>query len=121
MRIVNKQKNKRVKLRDTMGVIKKINSLNLGMLNVDGLSASTFEDLKSALVKKSLDVLVVLETKRRHEELGSDINIDGYSLHESRRSDAAEDRGILDSQMGFFLRNILLQSLTKTNKNSCFF
>ena len=93
MRIVNKQKNKRVKLRDTMGVIKKKNSLNLGMLNVDGLSASTFEDLKSALVKKSLDVLVVLETKRRHEELGSDINIDGYSLHESRRSDAAEDRG----------------------------
>ena len=84
MRIVTKQRNKRVKLRDSMGIVKRKNSLNLGLLNVDGLSASTFEDLKSAMNKKSLDVCVVLETKRRHEELGSDISIDGYTVHETR-------------------------------------
>ena len=36
---------------------------------------------------------ILLETKRREEEIGSDIEIPGYTLRELRRSDTAGDRG----------------------------
>ena len=68
-------------------------SLKLGLLNVDGLSPSTFEDVQSVIDKKSLDVCILLETKRRHEEIGTDITIPGYDDKEIRRSDTAEDKG----------------------------
>ena len=83
----------KVKLRDGVGVVGKKQVLRLGLLNVDGLSHSTLEDVRSALHMKSLDVCILLETKRREEELGSDISIPGFTVHEVRRSDAAEDRG----------------------------
>ena len=76
-----------------MGVVGQKHYLKLSLLNVDGLSPSTFEDVKLTILRKKPDVCVLLETKRRHEEIGCDISIDGYSLHEVRRSDAADDRG----------------------------
>ena len=82
-----------MKLRGQVGLVGRKSALSLGLLNVDGLSPSTLEDVKSALRMKSLDVCVLLETKRRFEDEGCDISIDGYSHHEIRRSDAAEDRG----------------------------
>ena len=85
--------NHRVKLRDTIGVIGTKHSLKIGMLNVDGLSPSSLEDVRSACARKTLDVCVLLETHRRHEELGDDVAIAGYDLHEVRRSDVAGDRG----------------------------
>ena len=88
-----KWSNHRVKLRGQVGLVGRKSALSLGLLNVDGLSPSTLEDVKSALRMKSLDVCVLLETKRRFEDEGCDISIDGYSHHEIRRSDAAEDRG----------------------------
>ena len=45
------------------------------------------------MVEKKPDICFLLETKRRYEEKGSDIAIDGYDLHEVRRSDTACDRG----------------------------
>ena len=83
----------RVRLRENVGVVGSKNFLKLGLLNVDGLSPSSLEDVKSALNQKVLDVCVLLETKRRHEDIGSNIKIDGYSVQELRRSDAAGDRG----------------------------
>ena len=88
-----KRASHRVKLRGVVGAVGKKHSLCLGLLNVDGLSPSTLEDFRSAVNRKSMDVCVLLESKRRHEELGSDISIPGYNVHEIRRSDAAGDRG----------------------------
>ena len=76
-----------------MGVVGKKQALRLGLLNVDGLSPSTLEDVRSALHMKSLDVCILLETKRREEEGDSDISVPGFNVHEVRRSDAANDRG----------------------------
>ena len=83
----------RVKLRQQVGIIERKQSLKLGFLNVDGLSASTFEDVRYVLDQKSLDLCILVETKRRSEEIGSDIAIHGYNVKEIRRSDAAGDKG----------------------------
>ena len=83
----------RVKLRQQVGIIERKHSLKFGFLNVDGLSASTLEDVQSVLNQKSLDLCILVETKRRHEEIGSDISINGYNVKEIRRSDAAGDKG----------------------------
>ena len=81
----HQRKLKCAKLRDNIGVIGRKTSLKLGLLNVDGLSASTLEDVKSAVNRKSLHICILLETKRRHEEVAADISIDGYSCHEASR------------------------------------
>ena len=91
-RHVQKRAVHRVKLREQVGVLDRKQSLNLALLNVDGLSSSTFEDVHSVIQQKSLDLCILLETKRREEEIGSDISIPGYTLKEIRRSDAAEDK-----------------------------
>ena len=83
----------RVKLREQVGVIDKAQCLKLGFLNVDGLSDSTLEDVQSTIHQKSLDLCFLVETKRRQEEFGSDITIQGYDVTEVRRSDAADDKG----------------------------
>ena len=91
-RNLKSSRNKRIKLRNEIGVINYQNSLHLGLLNIDGLSNSSFEDVKSALSELSLDICVLLETKRRLEEMATDITVDGYTVHECRRSDAAGDK-----------------------------
>ena len=84
---------KSVKLRSVVGVIERKNNLKCALLNVDGLSLSTLEDIKEVCVKKKPDLVFILETKRREEDVGLKASIDGYSLIEVRRSDAAGDRG----------------------------
>ena len=93
VRGVQQRAQHRVKLRDSRGYIQKKQHLRVGLLNVDGLSLSSFEDVKTVLRDKSLDLCFLLETKRRFEERGSDISVVGYDVHEVRRSDVAEDRG----------------------------
>ena len=83
----------RVKLRGSHGVIQRKQHLRLCLLNVDGLSHSSLEDVKTVLNDKSPDLCFLLETKRRHEEHGSDISVPGYDVQEIRRSDAAGDKG----------------------------
>ena len=80
VRNTHKRAKLRIKLRDTVGVIGRKQNLQLGLLNVDGLSPSSFEDVQTALHRNSLDVCFLLETKRRHEEIGSDITVPGYEL-----------------------------------------
>ena len=58
--------------------------------NVDGLSELV--DVSSFVSSKSPDLFFLLETKRRAEEVASDISIPGYDLTEIRRSDVSVDR-----------------------------
>ena len=75
--------------------------LSVGLLNVDGLSASTLDDVANAASRRSLDLIFLLETKRRFEEveenssvaaMAMDISIPGYKVNEFNRSDAAHDK-----------------------------
>ena len=93
IRQTRNKKRQRLKNEGRIGVVDRKHSLKLGLLNVDGLSASTFEDVQSVIDRKSLDVCILLETKRRHEEIGTDITIPGYDVKEIRRSDTADDKG----------------------------
>ena len=83
----------RVKLRSVVGVVERKGNLKCAMLNVDGLSPSTLEDIKEVFVKKQPDLCYILESKRREEDIGIDIAIDGYAFHEVRRSDVSGDKG----------------------------
>ena len=67
-------------------------SLRCGLLNTDGLSEGTFLDVENTILQKDLDFCVLLETKRRAEDPGTDIKIDGYDHSEIKRSDVAGDR-----------------------------
>ena len=84
---------KSVKLKDSYGAINSKKRLKCAMLNVDGLSEGTLADVKSVLSRRKPDVCVLLETKRRLEEGGLCIDIDGYDLSETKRSDMAGDKG----------------------------
>lgn len=85
-------KAKRARLRAGIGVINVKKSVECAMLNVDGYSDETLVDVQTTLASKKPDIVFLLETKRRFEEIGSDIDVDGYDLREVRRSDNAGDR-----------------------------
>ena len=74
------------------GAVEHHNSLNLGFLNVDGMSTQSFLDVKRTVQTKPLDIVGFVETKRRLEQVSSDISIEGYNKIEIMRSDAAGDR-----------------------------
>ena len=80
------------KLRENAGALHCQNHIISAFLNVDGLSDSTLEDVHYFASQQSPDIFVLLETKRRFEEFGSDISVPGYDLTEIRRSDAAGDK-----------------------------
>ena len=83
---------KAARLREKIGVIKHKKVLKTCFLNVDGLGAVTFEDIKNTVKLKNPDIIYLVETKRRLEDIAIDISIPGYSLHEVRRSDTAGDK-----------------------------
>ena len=77
------------KLRENVGVVSSKNFLKTSMLNVDGLTDTSMYDVQNFVDQNSPDVVFLLETKRRLEELATDIDIDGYENFEVRRSDVA--------------------------------
>ena len=83
---------KRAKLRESPGFVDVKRTLRCALLNVDGLGSDTFEDVVNTVERKTPDVCILLETKRRIEDGNRDISIDGYELHEVNRSDLANDR-----------------------------
>ena len=83
---------KAARQREGIGVIDRKKTLKTCFLNVDGLGEVTFENIKETIDVKRPDLVILVETKRREEEVGMDIDIPGYSLHERRRSDMAEDK-----------------------------
>ena len=48
--------------------------------------------MKCTVTSKKPDIVILLETMRRLEDCDLDVNIPGYSLHEARRSNAAQDK-----------------------------
>ena len=94
---------KRARLRESVGILAPKSSLSISLLNVDGYTHSTQNDVKDTILEKTPDVCILLETKRRKEVVGNDVKIDGYKVIESRRSNSAKDKdggGIL-----MYLRN----------------
>ena len=95
--------NKKAKLREKVGIVDVKQSLNIAMLNVDGYSDSSFWNVEKILEEKTPDLCILLETKRRREDIEMDVGILGYTVIERRRSDSAGDKsggGLL-----FYLRN----------------
>ena len=80
-------------LKESYGLIQRKTKLKCCMLNVNGLTDSTLADVKNVLASKSPDVCVLLETKRRLEDEGINLEIPGYEVSEHRRSDLAGDKG----------------------------
>ena len=80
------------KLKDSVGTVQTKNLLRCSLLNVDGLNEASMSNVENTIAAKKLDIVVLLETKRRAEEAGLDITVPGYSLHEARRSNNAGDR-----------------------------
>ena len=80
------------KLKESVGVVHSKKFLRSSLLNVDGLNETSLADVQDTVNKQRHDVVILLETKRRAEEIGIDIAIPGYSLHEARRSNNAGDR-----------------------------
>ena len=91
-RSVKSIKNFKYKLRENLGALSCKSGLTSAFLNVDGLTESKLEDVSSFVSAKSPDIFFLLETKRRLEDIGSDISIPGYELTELRRSDTSGDR-----------------------------
>ena len=83
---------KHVKLRDSSGFIQHKKSLKCSLLNVNGLSEASLDNVKDILSRKQPDVCILLETKRRLEDADISADIDGYDLTEYRRSDTAFDK-----------------------------
>ena len=91
-RSVRQSIHKKAKLRDTVGTVQIKKTLRVAYLNVDGLGSATLEDVRSTVGLKNPDLCVLVETKRRLEELDDDIEIEGYELNEITRSDLANDK-----------------------------
>ena len=77
------------RLRESIGIVKPKSTLRASFLNVDGLNEITLEDVSGTIREKNQDIVFLLETKRRAEEIGIDISIPGYSFHEAKRSSLA--------------------------------
>ena len=84
---------RKAKLRETVGVVDVKQNLSIGLLNVDGYSEQAKWDIGKTLERKSPDLCIILETKRRREEIAMPVDFEGYDVLERRRSDAAGDKG----------------------------
>ena len=84
---------KSARRKDSFGAVSRKENLVCALLNVDGMTDSSFADVKEVLSSKRPDVCLLLETKRRFEEEESCIDVLGYDVTEYRRSDIAGDKG----------------------------
>ena len=88
----NKKCLRTVKLRNSVGIVKVKTTLKTSLLNVDGYTEASYNDVNNTIIRTVPDITFILETKRRIEEHCIDVSIDGYNVLESRRSDLACDR-----------------------------
>ena len=87
LNMINKKS--KLKQRATSNVLLPKNDLKTSMLNINGLSDVALADVEEFISTEKPDIVFLLETKRRMEELCSDISVQGYEHFEVRRSDAA--------------------------------
>ena len=95
---------RKIRLRETFGAKKYQNQLSTSFLNVDGLTDASLADVRSYASLRSPDIFFLLETKRRMEEVGTDISVVGYDLTEIKRSDTANDKQ--GGGIAFYTKNI---------------
>ena len=86
-------KARKARLREGIGTVNIQKSVQCALLNVDGYSDETLVDVQRTLAVRKPDICFLLETKRRYEDVGSEVRVDGYDLHEVRRSNSACDKG----------------------------
>ena len=67
-------------------------NLRLGLLNCDGLGTTTWMEVKTSVEKERLDLVFLLETKRREEEVLEPLEIPGYVIFERLRSNESGDK-----------------------------
>ena len=79
-------------MREDAGALISRDYLTSAFLNIDGFSDAKHVDVTNFVSKVSPDIFFLLETKRRVEEIGSDIDIHGYDQTEIKRSDTAGDK-----------------------------
>ena len=84
---------KSVRRKEYRGVVGSKKTLICSMLNVDGYSEATFSDVRSTLTQRRPDLCIIIESKRRFEEQGMNIEVEGYNVSEARRSDVSSDKG----------------------------
>ena len=94
---------RKAKLRETVGVVDVNKSLKVSSLNVDGLTDASLWNVNRTIKQKSPDLCILLETKRRREDIAMNADIEGYDIIERRRSDAAGDKG--GGGLLFYTRN----------------
>ena len=85
-------RNFKFRLREQVGELRCKDSLKTSFINIDGLSDAKLEDITATVLSRSPDLFFILETKRRLEEIGTDISVPGYDVTEIRRSDLSGDR-----------------------------
>ena len=83
---------KRRATRKTLGIVDKKHSLSLLLFNTRGLSQSSFADIKIAVERENVDIVVITETHYRQEQSIKHNNLDGFKIYEARRSDGSEDK-----------------------------
>ena len=66
-------------------------SLSIGLLNVNGYSETTAKDVEDALSSQDVDVMCIVETKKRLEDRDK-IKMNGFDVHETRRADVDNDK-----------------------------
>ena len=96
-------RNFKFKLRENIGVAKTQTTLTSAFLNVDGFSDAKLVDVSDFARNVAPDFFSILETKRRVEEIGSDISVPGYDVSEVRRSNAANDKA--GGGIAYYTRN----------------
>ena len=88
VRRMKRTRNFKFRLRENWGALQCQNDLTSAFLNVDGLSEAKRLDVADFVAQENPDFFVLLETKRRKEELASDI----HDVSEVRRSNTAGDK-----------------------------
>ena len=83
---------RKAKLRESVGVVDVKQSLKIDLLNVDGLTETSLWDVEQTIERKSPDLVILLETKRRREEIPIKVEYDDYEVFERRRSDGVGDK-----------------------------
>ena len=83
---------KRKALNHNIGFAEKKSSIKCLLLNCDGLSRVSLQDITDVVNSKNVDIVVCVETHHRAEANYDDFDIEGFKVFEARRSDVANDR-----------------------------
>ena len=76
----------------TIKPITRYNTTKVGFLNINGITTHSLLEAKNTMSSQKLTLALLVETKIRLEDEFNDLNIEGYTHFQIRRSDAQEDK-----------------------------